>query len=522
MAHRRYLLSVDLGTSGAKAGIFSRDGQLVSLAQKEYQFNHPTAGWSEIDPDEVWRKAKTVIKQAVSKSGINGKEIAALGLSVLGETGLPVDESGNPLYPAIESMDQREGAYQKYVSWFDETFGAADIFKRTSYPLNSLPPAHKILYFRDHKPEIFKRIAKYVTFQDFVIWKLCGKPAMDYSMASRTMLFDVRQKQWIYEYLDKMGVSRDIFSSAFESSCPVGQLKESVAIELGLPPGMLIVPGAHDQSCAAFGVGVVKEGIASDGTGSVEAIATATKTPIDSLEMLSFGQGSQCHVSADLYLALGFHLTAGSLIRWYRDQLCRWEKDKANEINTDTYDLITQEAEKSPPGAKGLLVFPHWIGAGTGRQPPLNSLSRGAMFGLSLMHSKADLDRAIFEGITYEARYLIESLESTGISIEELVVTGGGAKSNFWLQLKADITGKRIVVPKVTEASLLGAAMLAGVGAGIYPDLESAVEQACRTVRTFEPDNEKKSTYDHIYDIYRDVYQAIINISGRLVQFAMK
>jgi xylulokinase len=439
---------------------------------------------------------------------------------VLGETGLPVDEKGDPVYPAIESMDQRENAYQAYVSWFDETFGAENIFKRTSYPLNSLPPAHKILYFRDHQPELFERIAKYVTFQDFMVMKLCGRPAIDYSMASRTMLFDVRQKDWIDEYLEKMGISKAWFSPAYESSTLIGELEKSVAKELGLDPGTLIVPGAHDQSCAALGVGVIKEGLASDGTGSVEAIASAMTSPIDSAEMLSFGQGSQCHVSSNLYLALGFHLTAGSLVRWYRDQLGLWENAQARTLEMDAYDLITQAAAESPPGSNGLLVFPHWIGAGTGRKPALNPLSRGAVLGLSLMHTKADLNRAIFEGITYETRYILESLESTGIAVDELMVTGGGAKSDFWLQLKADITGKQIKVPQVTEASLLGAAILAGVGAGIYEDIDSAVSEACHIVRTFEPNLAYKAIYDRFFDVYREVYQAIIGISGQLVQLA--
>jgi xylulokinase len=520
MTAEKYLLGVDIGTSGAKAGIFSREGRLISLNQNEYAFEHPKPGWSEIDPDEVWAKARLAVKNAVIQSGVEPNTIAAMGLSVIGETGLPVDESGDPLYPAIESMDQRENAYQAYVSWFDETFGAEAIFKRTSYPLNSLPLAHKILYFRDHKPDLFKRIAYFVTFQDFIIWKLCGQPAIDYSMASRTMLFDVRGKEWIEEYLEKMGISKYQFSPPVESFFPVGKLDETAARELGLNPGTIVVPGAHDQSCAALGVGVIKEGVASDGTGSVEAIATSTETPFDSAEMLALGQGSQCHVTSDLYLALGFHLTAGSLVRWYRDQLGRWEQQEAGEMGGDAYDLITQAAEESPPGSNGLLVFPHWIGAGTGRKPPLNPLSRGAVLGLSLMQSKADLNRAVFEGITFETRYLLESLESTGLSISELMVTGGGAKSNFWLQLKADITGKRIKVPSVIEASLLGAALLAGVGAGIYPDLESAVDQACSIERAYEPDMEKAAIYDKYYAVYRDVYQAIIGISSRLVQLA--
>jgi xylulokinase len=519
MAEKRYLLGVDLGTSGAKAGIFDEDGELISTAKEEYHFQHPNPGWSEIDPEEVWQKAGSVIRECVRESDLDPAQILAMGLSVLGETFMFVDEAGNPVYNAIEGMDARAQAYQEYISWFKQKFTAEAIFQRTSYPISSLPPAPKILWFRDHQPEVLERTDKFVTFQDFAVWRLTGAPAIDYSMASRLMLFDTLEKKWIDEYLQAMGISAANFSPAVESAHPVGELKESIAEELGLRPGILVVPGAHDQSCAALGVGVVREGVASDGTGSVEAITTVTKTPITSLEMLSRGQGSQCHVRADLWLALGFHLAAGSLVRWYRDHFGRWEQEVAAKGGKDPFDLITEAAQSSPPGANGLLLFPHWSGAGTGRDPALNPNSRGGIVGLTLAHSKADLNRAIFEGITFEARFIIESLESSGIPIKELVVTGGGAKSPFWLQLKADITGKRIVVPEVTEASLLGAALLAGVGAGVYSSLEDAVDRACRTVSVYEPRSEVTPIYDQIFPIYKDLYDALIDISRRLAAF---
>jgi len=520
MLPKRYLLGIDIGTSGVKAAIFDVDGNLISLARQGYHFHHPDPVWSEIDPEEVWHKTVKAVRECVSRSSLEPKHIVALGLSVLGETSMPLDERGHPVYPAIESIDKRDNAYETYVSWFEERFGAEEIFKRTSYPLSAISPAAKLLWLRDHHPEMFKKVHKYVTFQDFTVWRLIGAPAIDYSMASRSMLFDIRQKTWIDEYIEAMGITQDLFSPAYESSYPVGVLGETVAKELGLPPGVTVVPGAHDHPCEGLGVGVIREGIACDGTGSVEAIFTVLKEPIASLEMLRRGQGSQCHVRSDLYLAMGFHITAGNLVRWYRNQLGKWEKERARNEGKDPYALITEAAQASPAGAHGLLVLPHWSGAGTGRVRALNPDSRGVILGLSLGHTKADLNRAVFEGITYEARFIIESLESSGIRINELAVTGGGAKSPFWLQLKADITGKRVIVPQVTEASPLGAAMLAGVGAGIYRSLEDAVARVCAVKDTFEPDPSVRAAYDQIFAIYRDLYDATISISERLVQFS--
>jgi xylulokinase len=227
-------------------------------------------------------------------------------------------------------------------------------------------------------------------------------------------------------------------------------------------------------------------------------------------------------VRGDLYLALGFHLAAGTLVRWCRDQLGREEQERAEREGRDVYDLLTEEARRSPPGANGLLVLPHICGAGTGRAPALNPGSRGVVLGLSVAHTKADLNRAIFEGITCEGRFIIHSLEESGIPVSQLVVTGGGAKSPFWLQLKADITQKRIVVPAVTEASLLGAALLAGVGSGAYPSLEAAVERCCRQRATYEPDRSLAPTYDRLFAIYQDVYPAVIGLNERLSRPAQR
>ncbi|MGE5223810.1 MAG: FGGY-family carbohydrate kinase [Omnitrophica WOR_2 bacterium] len=522
MSREAFLLSIDIGTGGAKAGLFDLNGELAGLCQQEYRFQHPHPGWSELDPEEVWEKVKQVVRGCTGGLDPARQEILALGLSVLGETSFPVDEDDRPVYPAIESMDKRANAYQEYLEWFEARFDRQSIFERTSYPINSMTPAVKILWLRENLPEVYRRIAKWVTFQDFVLWRMTGKPFIDYSLASRTMLFDARQKCWIPEYLDAMGLQEDFFSPPVIGSQPAGRLKAGAARELGLPEGILVVPGAHDQSCAALGVGVVREGAAGDGTGSVEAISTVTRTPLASAEMLQRGQGSQCHVAPDLYLALTFHLSAGSLVRWYRDQLGQWEQDQAHREGQDPYDLITDTARRSPPGANGLLVLPHWSGAGTGRTPALNPNSRGAILGFNLTHTKSDLNRAIFEGITYEARYLIESLESTGIQIKDLLVTGGGAKSPFWLQMKADITGKRILVPSVTEASLLGAALLAGVGAGVYANIETAVERTIRSAGVYNPNPELAPVYDRGFAIYRDLYEDVIALSGRLAQFTSR
>jgi len=516
MEESTYFIGLDIGTSGVKAVLFSPTGKLICSSQDEYRFKNPKPGWSELDPEEVWAKTVRVVRDCVVQSTVNPKNIKALGLSVLGETCMPLDENGSPLYPAIDSQDKRENGYQKYLDWFRQRFGEDVIYRRTSLPVAFIAPALRLMWLQEHHPDIFKQTKKFVTFQDFALWRLTGKPAIDYSMASRTLLLDAVEKTWIQEYLDEMNVPKDMLSEPCLPTKVIGSLRAEMTKDLGLPADLLVVAGAHDQSCSALGIGGIAEGVASDGTGSVEAIGTPTLEPFTDPELQRLGFSSECHLTNDLYLALGYHLTAGSLVRWYRDHLGKFEKEWAEKKNTDAYDLITQSAQNSPPGSNGVLVMPHWSGAGTGHFPLLNPASRGAILGLTLAHEKSDLDRAVFEGITFEARLIVETFQQAGIPIEKFIVTGGGAKSPFWLQLKADIIGKPMGVPETTEASAMGAAMLAAVGSGYYSGFEEAVSRFCRTKAVFEPvaDNEEK--YNRIFPIYRDLYDAVIDINTRL------
>ena len=519
MTGRRYILGIDLGTSGVRAAIFDTDGKLVSLGRRGYQFRHPEPGWSEIDPEEVWQKTIEAVGESVSQSPVEPHHIVGIGLSAPAQTSIPVDDNCRPVYPAIQNIDQRDNAYETYLDWFRERFGAAEIFKRTSYALSAVtPPIIKLMWLRDHRPDIYKRIRKSVLFQDFAVWRLTGAPAVDYSMASRTLIFDPRRKAWVSEYIDAAGIPRDFFSPAHPSSHPVGLLKEDVAREMGLPAGIPVVPGAHDLACAALAVGLTREGAACDVTGSFEAIASVVTEPPSSSKVLQYGHSGECHAYPGQYLIMGFSVTAGHLIRWYAQELGAWENEEAHRQQKNIYDLITESAAKSPPGARGIMVLPHWSGAGTGRMPPLDPKSRGAILGLGLDHTKSDLNRAIFEGVTYETRLLIEAFEDCGLKIDELIVTGGGAKSPFWLQMKADVTGKKIVIPTIDEASLLGAAILAGVGTGVCPDIDTAVSRVARVSRAFQPDPTSAAVYDQRFPLYRELYETTIGLSSRLAQ----
>jgi len=506
-----YLLGVDVGTSGCKVNVFTLEGKIVSSTSREYSEYSPKPGWWELNPDEVWNAIKLSIKECISK--VPSDEVEALSFSTLGsEIVLPVNKKGEWVYPAISGYDARGNGYREESEMWRSKIGALRIFQITGMPMQYNVAANKILWLRKNMPEVFNKTYKFVSFQDYLIWKLTGTFAIDYSMASRMMLMDIHRKTWSSEILDVANLSEDLLSEIYPSGTTVGVVSSKVAKEIGLEKEVEVVTGGHDQACGALGVGVIDEGPTMDATGSVECIAATIKKPVLTEEMLESKQCCYCHVVKDMYLTLGFLPSAGLVFRWYRDNFAEKEMEKSKETGKNVYDILTEEASKSPPGASNLFVLPHFLGSSTGRPPALYAKSRGAIVGLSLFHTKSDVIRAILEGITFEIRQVIDFLEKAGIKVSDLRSIGGGAKSAFWLQLKADITKKRVIVPVVTEASSLGAAILAGTAVGAYRDISSAVEKVFKKKTEYEPCSKNVNFYDQQYQIYTKIYPSLIEI----------
>jgi len=511
-----YVIGLDIGTSGCKAGVVNEKGKILGLGYREYAFTGSEPWQMELEANSLWTLCADALKECVEKANVDSSEIKALALSVLGEVCFPVDREGNPMLPGFHALDSRANYYKKYVDWWVEKFGYLKVFQTTSYPLSYLPSAMKIMWVRDNHPEIFEKTYKYCTVQDFVVWKLTGEPHMDYAMASRTLLLDVTKHEWAEEFLKELDLDPDLLSPLHDSTEIVGEVTKKASEITGLAAGTKVVVGGSDQPIVGLAVGAIREGVVMDGAGSSEAIATSSTKPITSEEMMKLGEGSQCHIRKDLWLPIGFHVTCGHLVKWLRNTLGQLEMRLEEETGKNAYDLITGEAAKSKPGAGGVFVLPHWLGSGTGYEPPLNPDSRGTIMGMTIATSKADIFRAVFEGICYEVRMILESFESVGIPITELKVSGGGAKSPFWLQTKADITQKICRVPGTTEASLLGAAMLAATGVGIYKDLEEAVGIISKDIATYEPNEELSGFYDERFGLYKDLYHNLLPLNSRI------
>lgn len=485
------LIGLDIGTTGCKAMAFREDG--ASLAGAYAEYGRAGAEIHELDPDEVWRRVREVLRGVALRCA--GDRPRALAVSSFGESVVPLDEGGNVLHNSILYTDPR-GAGQ--CADLTEKLGVRVIMRKTGLKPHPMYSACKIGWYRDCLPDVFRRTKRFLMFEDYILWKLGAEPAVDYSLASRTMAFNVTALAWDEEILGACGIGAEQLARAVPSGTAAGRISPHASDDLGLPRGLLLVTGGHDQVCAAVGAGVLGDGSALDGTGTVECIAPVFGRPM--LDERFLGNNFACipYAVPGSYTTYAFNFTGGSLLRWYRDNFARAEAAAAMQPGAGAYDLLNAGAAKHPTD---LLVIPHFAGSGT---PQMDPRARGAILGLRFEADAGTIYRALMEGVTYEMAYNIECLKGCGIAITELRAVGGGAKSDLWLKIKADITGCRILSPDAEEAGAAGAAMLAGVACGAYRTLGEATPAFVRIKKEVDPDPRDSEFYLEQYARYKD------------------
>ena len=505
------LIGLDIGTTGCKAIAFSSEGSILGQGVREYPVLTPRPGWAEQDADLVWQLAWDALSEAVAATRHDAPTVLApqaLALSVQGEAIIPVDDDGRPLRPAILGMDTRTGAENQ---WLAERFGAATLFNRTGMPLHTINTLPKLLWLQRHEPEVWRTARQFLLYEDFFLRRLSGRATISHCLASRTQMYDLATGDWADDILTEDGIERERLAPlAPDSGGIVGVLRQDLASELGLSRELLLVSGGHDQACAALGSGVVRAGQAMVSTGTAEVVEVAMTTPSLNETLRQGSISVYRHVVPGLYLAMTLNHSGGLLLRWFRDTLCPAERDEAIASGQDPYDFILADV---PAGPTELLVLPHFAGSGT---PWLDTTSKGAILGLTFATTRPAIARAMLEGLAFELRVNIDLLREAGITISELHAVGGGARSPLWLQLKADICQVPLRVPQVTEAACLGAALLAGVAAGTYPDLATAVAQRVHLQRRIEPQADNMSAYEERYQLYRQVYPTLMNLQSQL------
>jgi xylulokinase len=501
------LLGLDVGTSGSKCVAFDPSGRIIASAYREYPLHQPRPGWAELDADEVWAAVEEVTREVTSK--LQGDPPKSLGVSAQGEAGVLIDSDGNKLFPSPVSCDVRTVEEKALM---EEALGRARLHEITGQLIHTIYTLVKLMWIGRHHPDVMERAWKFLCFEDYVGYRLTGATAMDWSLCGRTMLFDVRARDWSDEVLAASGVRRDLLPDPVAPGTVIGGVTKAMAERLGLPEGMPVVAGAHDQPAAALGGGVLEAGAAVDGTGTVACITAALAEPIINERMLESGLCCYSHAAKGLYCTIVYNYTGAVLLRWYRDTLGGYARAEAEANSCDPYDVLMREAE-SVAGPTSLLVLPHFTTTGT---PYFDERTKGAVLGLTLATSRAEIVKALVEGITFEMKLNLDLLDKAGVPVNELRPLGGGAKSPVWMQIKADIYDRPCVELDVTEAGCLAMAMLGGVAVGEYSGLGEAVKATVRRKRVFEPDPANARAYAERFALYREVYPALKDLAHRM------
>jgi len=499
------LMGLDVGTTGVKAMTFTPEGKVLARSYREYPELYPKPGWVEMNPNEIWRSTKEVISEVALRT--KEDPVQALSLSVLGEAVTPLGKDGKPLCNSITAVDRRS---IEETHWLEETLGRKYLFQTTGMPPHPSYTLSKLLWIKNHRPDIFEKTWKFLLYEDFILYRLGLDPMLDYSLAARTMAFDIHTKSWSDEILQKSGIDKSLLASVHSSSEVVGKISPRVADELGLPPDTVAVPGGHDQPVSALGAGITKEGEATDTCGTVECVTCVSNELSLPPSRLTYNYATYPHVIEDRFVTIAYFFTAGALLKWYRDNFAFEEKKTAEREKKDVYEVMIQQTGDEP---SSLLLLPHFMGSGT---PWFDPSSKGALVGLTLGTKRGDIVRAILDSVGYELRVNLEFLGKSGVKAHVLHAIGGGAKSEKWLQIKADITGRRFISLEISDAGCLGAAILAGKATGVYSSFEEAIQNLVRYKKVFSPQERKRKEYEKKYRTYKKLYRSLREINSEL------
>lgn len=494
------LLGIDLGTTGCKAVAFNEAGKILASAYREYPLHFPKTGWIELDSARVMASARDVIREAAGK--VSKDPVRALAVASQGEAVTPVAKNGTFLHNGIVTFDARTAPL---VGWWEKRVPRKRIFEISGMPLHGMYTSSKILWWKQNRPDVFGKAARFLCYEDLLFHQLGLSPAIDHSLAARTMLLDLNKGEWSTELCRTAGIDPGRLARVLPSGSVVGEIGAKAAKEFGLPPGVIAATGGHDQPCGALGSGVVEDRVGMYATGTVECITPAFKKRVVHPKLLENNIACYPHVVPGLFVALTFNFTGGSLLKWYRDTFGVAEKLLAKNTGRDVYDMILSEAPKEPTS---LFILPHFTSTGT---PHFDTESKGVIAGLRLSTTRGEIVRAVLEGVTYEMALNARVLGECGAEIDSFRAIGGGAKSPTWMQLKADLLGKPVHAMKVSEAVCLGASILAGTATGRYKSARKASLDISKIERTYKPDARKAKIYKERFAQYRELYPSLKN-----------
>ncbi|HEY5532118.1 MAG TPA: xylulokinase [Candidatus Anoxymicrobiaceae bacterium] len=495
-----FLVGLDLGTTGAKAGVIGTTGAVMATSFVSYETSTPRPGWAEQDPADWWDAATRSVRDAVESSGAEPGDIAGIGVSGQMHGSVFLDGSGTVVRPCILWCDQRTSSQCEQIT---RTIGLDRLSKWTGNPALPGFTAPKVLWLRKNEPDCYGRVRRLLLPKDYINLRLTGVESTEMSDASGTLLFDVGSRNWSGPMLDALEIPTGWLPPVFESGDRIGGLSPDAAKATGLPEGTPVAAGGADNACGALGMGVLEPGRIAVSLGSSGTVLAPTSTPVHDPEMRLH---SFCHAVPGTWYLMGVMLSAGLALRWFRDELGELEVTEASRLGIDPYEILIDEASMAPVGCDGLTFLPYLSGE---RTPHTDPDARGVLYGLDLTKRRAHMVRAILEGVTFGLEDSLEIMRDMGVPLDEVVSGGGGSRSRFWRQVQADVFELPITAAGTSDSAMLGAGILAGVAAGVFDSVNDACSALSSNGERLEPDESTFGAYHKAYLRYRNLYPSL-------------
>ncbi len=483
---KQQLLGIDIGTSACKVAVFDEDGKVLAQANRPYRVYYPQNGWAEQNPEEWWEAICDAVREALSEESVSAEQIKGIGVDGQSWSAIPVDENGSVLHNTPIWMDTRARHLCEKVK---KEIGADEIFRVAG---NDFLPSYvtpKLLWFKEERPEVFQKTHKFLQSNSYIVMKLTGEMSQEYSQCYGIHFFHMEKLSYDMALAEKMGLSPDMMPKLYGCDEIVGSVTEEAAKKTGLKAGTPVVAGGLDAACGAWGAGVYRPGETQEQGGQAGGMSICTDKAL-SHKALILGT----HVVPGLWLLQGGTVGGGGALKWFRQELG----------GGMSFDELTAEAAEAPPGSDGVLFLPYMAGE---RSPIWNPDAKGVFYGLSFDKTRGHLIRSVLEGVAFSLEHNLRTAAETGIHVDTLNAMGGASNSVLWTQIKADVTGKTIRVPSSDTATTLGAAILAGVGCGVYGSYGEAVNRTIRMTRVQEPNPENKAVYDRSMERYLRLYE---------------
>jgi xylulokinase len=488
------LLGIDAGTTGCKVALFSPEGRMIQAAYREYDIQRPQPGWAELDTLAVWNLVKGAIREVTTRPAAGS--IRAVAVSSMGEAMVPVTLDRAVLGPSLLNFDTRG---EEYLDDLRRALDDDHLYRINGNTLGNHYSLTKLKWIKQHQPDQYDWAAKYLHWSGFIAFMLGADPVVDYSLANRTLLFDLDQGTWSAELVQQAGLDMDKLPRAVRSGTPVGTVSPSMAAELGLPAHTVIVAGAHDQCANAVGCGVIEPGSAVYGMGTYVCITPVFTARSATGAMIERGLNTEHHAVPDRFVSFIYN-HGGSMVKWFRDTFASADHAQATAAGQDVYPALFAEIPDDP---SRVIVLPHFAATGP---PEFISDSCGVMAGIQLATPRGEILKGIIEGVNYYLKACVDTLPATGITITDYRTVGGGSKSDVWVQTCADIMGRPFSRPTITEAGAVGAAIMAGVGSGEFSSFREGVEAMIKLDRCFDPDPVRHQRYAERYELYKPLW----------------